>query len=294
MHIGQFLQHLCVIGGGVAVGDLHSAPTLQRREHHEYIGHAVALVFVIAPDGSSRLGRDRGARLDDKLLGRLVQTHQRAVGITRLLVGFQHVFHGGDEARVGVRRDHPLLLAVRFEDVFFKTLPIVLSLAFSTMFNSTTFSSSNRRLQRANPSGAGEQVSAINFASDAPSKVRRRAEFGLCLRFSAPSNPSSTRRRRRRPILLTLVSSASEIALSLQPSPASEMSAFSRIRAFVSNCAGCLPPEVNASSRSRSSALNLTTYFLTAISFPATNHLHRQRRGGRDSEKRHRINDASD
>ncbi|HKN30666.1 MAG TPA: hypothetical protein VJY34_23445, partial [Roseiarcus sp.] len=28
--------------------------------------------------------------------------------------------------------------------------------------------------------------------------------------------------------------------------------------------------------RSRSSALNLTTYFLTAISLPATNHLHRR------------------
>jgi hypothetical protein len=47
------------------------------------------------------------------------------------------------------------------------------------------------------------------------------------------------------------------------------------MRAFVSNCAGRLPAWVNASSRSRSSAVNLTTYFLTAISFPATNHLHR-------------------
>jgi hypothetical protein len=36
-----------------------------------------------------------------------------------------------------------------------------------------------------------------------------------------------------------------------------------------------LPAQVIASSRSRSSALNFTTYFLTAISFPATNHPHR-------------------
>src|SRR5271156_4895705 len=276
MHVGQFLEHLCVIDGGVMVGDLDFAPALQRSERHEYVGHAVALVLVIVPDRLSWLGRDRLARLDDQLFGSLVQTKQGTIGITRLLVGFQHVFHRRDEGRVGVGWNHPLPIAVRLESVFFRVRPIVLSLAFSTMFNSTTFSSSNRRLQRANPSGAGEQVSAINFASDAPSKVRRRAEFGLCLRFSAPSNPSSTRRRRRRPILLTLVSSASEIALSLQPSPASEMSAFSRIRAFVSNCAGCLPPEVNASSRSRSSALHLTTYFLTAISFPATNHLCRR------------------
>ena len=39
-------------------------------------------------------------------------------------------------------------------------------------------------------------------------------------------------------ILLTLVSSASEIALSLQHSPASDASAFNGMRAFVSNCAG--------------------------------------------------------
>src|SRR5208337_4086831 len=160
---------------------------------------------------------------------------------------------------------------------FFRVLPIVLSLAFSTMFNSTTFSSSRRKLQRANPSGAGEQVRAINFASAAPSKTRGRAEFGLYLRLSAASSPSSTSRRRVRPIVSILVSSATEIALSLHPSPASDTSAFKRIRAFVSDCAGCLPEPVIASSRSRSSALNLTTYFLTAaISLPATNHLHRR------------------
>src|SRR5271166_1226589 len=143
------------------------------------------------------------------------------------------------------------------------------------MFSSTTFSSSRRRLQRANPSGAGEQVRAINLASAAPSKIRLRAEFGLCLRFSAASSPSSTSRRRRRPILLMLVSSATEIALSLQPSPASDTSALSRMRAFVSSCAGLLPARTRDSSRSRSSPLSRTTYFLTAISFPATNQLHR-------------------
>src|SRR5208337_1386007 len=145
-------------------------------------------------------------------------------GIMRLLVGFQHIFHVGDEGRVGVRRDHPLPFAMRFERVFFRVLPIVLSLAFSTMCNSTTFSSSRRRLQRANPSGAGEQVSAINFASAVPSKIRGRAEFGLYLRLSVASNPSSTSCRRSRPILLMLVSNAAEIALSLHPSPISDVS----------------------------------------------------------------------
>jgi hypothetical protein len=37
------------------------------------------------------------------------------------------------------------------------------------------------------------------------------------------------------------VSSSSEIAVLLQPSPVSDASAFSRMRAFVNNCAGCVP-----------------------------------------------------
>ena len=64
--------------------------------------------------------------------------------------------------------------------------------------------------------------------------------------------------------------------LSFPGSPASDTSAFNRMRAFVSDCAGCLPAQIIASSRSRSSALNFTTYFLTEISLPATNHLHRR------------------
>jgi hypothetical protein len=170
---GKYIEHLRVIGGGVSIGDLDLAPALQRREHHEQIGHAVALVFVIVPDRLSRLGGDRRARLDDQLLRRFIQTHEGTIGIMRLLVGFQHVFHGGHEAGVGVRRDHPLPFAVGFEGVFFKVRPIVLSLAFSTMFNSTTFSSSRRRLGRTprEPASRSEQ-------SVSPPPPRRKSAAG--------------------------------------------------------------------------------------------------------------------
>jgi len=47
------------------------------------------------------------------------------------------------------------------------------------------------------------------------------------------------------------------------------------MRAFVISCADRLPDRMKDESRSRSSALSLTTYFLTAISFLPTNHLHR-------------------
>ena len=51
---------------------------------------------------------------------------------------------------------------------------IVLSLAASTMPNSTTLLSNSRKLQRAYPSGGLEQARAINRASFSPSKIRRR------------------------------------------------------------------------------------------------------------------------
>src|SRR6516225_2047388 len=53
---------------------------------------------------------------------------------------------------------------------------------------------------------------------------------------------------------------------SLHPSPASEMSAFNKIRAFRSRCAGLFPLRIKVSSRSRSSALSRTTYLFTDFS----------------------------
>jgi hypothetical protein len=70
-----------------------------------------------------------------------------------------------------------------------------------------------------------------------------------------------------------LVSRAAAIRLSLHPSPAFPTSAFSRMRALVSRCAGCLPVRIISSSRSRSFWLNFTTYFLTAISLMVANQL---------------------
>src|ERR1700719_2456383 len=55
------------------------------------------------------------------------------------------------------------------------------------MCSSTTSSSRRRRLHLAKPSGAGERVSAISFASATPSKIRGRAELELYLRARTAS-----------------------------------------------------------------------------------------------------------
>ena len=68
MRVGQFLEDLREIHGGVAVGYLDTPPAFQRREHHEQIGRAIALILVVKACGSPWLGRDRHARFGDQLL----------------------------------------------------------------------------------------------------------------------------------------------------------------------------------------------------------------------------------
>src|SRR3979411_2524812 len=135
----------------MAVSDFHMPPAFERSEHHEEIGHAVALVFVIRPRGLSWLYRNRCTRFGSQLLRGLVQTNERNIWIARPRVHGQHVFHGRHERAVGLRRDDPLLFQMRFENVVLRVRPIVLSLARSTIFSSTTLSSNNRNVQRARP-----------------------------------------------------------------------------------------------------------------------------------------------
>ena len=57
-------------------------------------------------------------RRGSQLLRGFVEAHERALRIVRSLIDFQDVFHGGDKRRVGVGPNHPLLLAMRLENVF--------------------------------------------------------------------------------------------------------------------------------------------------------------------------------
>ncbi len=99
----------------------------------------------------------------------------------RAHIDSQHVLHGGYECAVGLRRNDPLLFEMGLKDVFFRTRPIVLSLARSTMFSSTTLFSNNRNVQRARPLGGSEQARAISLASFSPSKIPGNARRGAWL-----------------------------------------------------------------------------------------------------------------
>ena len=180
----------------------------------------------------------------------------------RPVINLQHIFHvvatnaafasGGMThcfCRCGLR-------------MFFSVRPIVLSLARSTMCSSTTASKAAAMSTACGPGGFGtgqcDQFPPPRLVKDARSGRGRRDACDQ----NRPGKPSSTSCWRVRATVSTLVSRASAIWLSLHPSPASEMSAFSRMRALVSCRAGCLPIRINALRRSRSSSLSVTTAFL--------------------------------
>src|SRR6202158_6013598 len=234
------------IHGGVAIGHFNMAPAFQGCEQHEQIRRSVAFVFIIITRDTPRFRWDRHAGFGDQLLRRLIQTYQGALWIVGLVINLQHIFHVRHERRICLRRNDKLLVQVRLENVFFSVRPIVLSLARSTMFSSTTLSSSSRSVHFARPRGGAEQAKAISLASFSPSKIRALAEVARCLRVSAASKPSSTNCWRVRHTVARLVSSAFTIWLSLHPSPALDVSAFNRIRAFIKSCAEVVPVRINS------------------------------------------------
>src|SRR5580704_6661322 len=271
----------------MTVGHLDMPPSLQRSEQHEQIGGTVALILVVVASWLAWLCRNWDTRFLDELLRRLVQANDGSIRIMGPLVNLQDVLHRSYEGGVGLRRDDPLLLEVRLENVFLSVRPIVLSLARSTMFSCTTAVSSIVSVHRLRPFGGGEQASAISLASATPSKMRFLAELGECLRVRAASRPPSTSCWRVRAIVSTLVSSASAISPSLQAAPPLRgigLQQDARLQHLPRGTCALLYQRVEAFP------LSATMYLFTAGCFAITTHL--QVTGDMDSEIGRRINDA--
>jgi hypothetical protein len=66
--VGQVFQDMSIIHGGVAIRDFDVAPAFERGKHHEQVGGAVALIFVVETSRVPRFHRDRHARFSKKLL----------------------------------------------------------------------------------------------------------------------------------------------------------------------------------------------------------------------------------
>src|SRR6516225_1551675 len=221
MDIAKLFENLCVVDGRAALGNFDVAPTFERGKQHEQAGRAVALVFVVVTCRSPGLNGKRRSRFCDELFGCLVQAHERSGRVVRAGIHFQYILHRGHEPCVGLGRDDPVFLQVRFDVVFFSARATVLKWALSTILRSTTCSANRRIVQRAWPAGGCEQANAISWACRSPSKIGSIGGVSRLLRVSTASRPSVTSFSRTRATIVTLVSSAWQISSSDQPSPPS-------------------------------------------------------------------------
>src|SRR3990172_5310319 len=252
--IHQPLHLLGEVQQGATFGDGDVPPTTLRLEEHKQIAGAVALVLVIVAFHLTRLSGQRRARLGNQLLGRLVEADLGSLRVVRLSIHLQHVFRGGYELGTDFR-NAPLLLLPRLEFVFFNTWRTVSCEIVSASFNSTTRPANKRSVQRAWPTGASLQVSAMSRASCFPSSFRRCP--GRRLSFKALGKPPSTKRWRTRSTHGRLTSSASTMSASVKP-----VLALSKICARFIFRARTVPLLVSAGNSSRSASVKSTMYFL--------------------------------
>src|SRR6202012_2046895 len=68
VRVGEILEDTGIVDGGVAIGHLNMAPTLQRGKQHEQIGRAIPLVLIVVASRVPWFRRDRHARFSDELL----------------------------------------------------------------------------------------------------------------------------------------------------------------------------------------------------------------------------------
>src|SRR5438105_12325487 len=136
--VNQPFQLLRAIDHRPALSDCNVPPTSLRLAKQEEVGRAVPLVLKIISLHTTRRGWDRRACLGDQLFALFIKTDFRALGIVRLVVEVEHIFHPRDEFRTDFR-DAPLFLLPRLEFVFFRYCRTASCESEADKPNATTF-----------------------------------------------------------------------------------------------------------------------------------------------------------
>ena len=87
MHVGQILECMGIIDGGVMVS--HMPPAFQRREHHKQIGHAIARAFVILIRDLRQAWREIGSRISTTICFEVSSSCWRAATVIQKTASIQ-------------------------------------------------------------------------------------------------------------------------------------------------------------------------------------------------------------
>ena len=190
------LERMGVINRRVTVGYDGVPPSLERREDHEDAGGSVALIFIIDTPRLAFPHCNGRACLLQQLLRGFVETDHRPRGIMRTLINVEHVLHRRDEAGVGLRGNHPLLLAMGFENVFlrhdrsccrspsrrFRARRLSFPAAATSSAHSLSAASSRTRLSAWLPSRRQKSAARRDACAACASRPRRSRSSTSCLR----------------------------------------------------------------------------------------------------------------
>src|SRR5258708_2087387 len=239
-----------VVDLGTVLGHLDMAPARQRLDEEKQIGGAQAFILVINALGLSwlhRLGRAHVSLWSDEFF---VEADRRIAWVVLFFVQIQHILHGRYKLR-SYGWDAPLFVLPGLEFVFLSNWRMVSGEIDSTKPSSTALPANKRTVQWSWPVGTGLHVMAIRWAACPPVKAWR---YRCCrLSCSAASNPPSRYNCRPRLAVLRLISKASQMCWSVQPS-----AAWSNTRARVKVRALSLAAWMNVCSEARSLSDSVT------------------------------------
>jgi len=117
--IDQVAHGVCPIAHGAAIGHVDMSFACQRFAPQEHVLHPASLVFIVLPGWCAWTHWQWLAHLSQKLFGQFIKTHDRPQRIVALGIELEQVLHVRHEVGIFLRRNAPLLLQVRLEDVFF-------------------------------------------------------------------------------------------------------------------------------------------------------------------------------
>src|SRR5947209_9905174 len=263
MHLHQLADTLGVVTPGPPCRDLDVTPAPQRLTHHELVANALALVLVVHPGLPAPFGLPWRLHLTEELLAGLVEADQRVPPVVRQEVRLEHVFHSPAVLPVGVVRHTPGLREPRVDVVFFRAWRTVSVLTDWTEPSATSSSASSCKDQWQRPSGGSLHASRTSCCSTSPLILILSGRGGWGLWSRAARKPWVTKRWRTRARVREPTPKAVMRSSSVRGVPG-DVSASSRMRAWVSFRAAAFPVDTSRSKPIRSSAVSVTRYLSIA------------------------------
>src|SRR5271167_3678440 len=101
--VGQILENMREIHGGMAIGHFNMAPAFQRCEQHEQIRRSIAFVLIVITREPPGFEGDRHECFGEQLLRRLIQAYQGALWIVGLVITSSSLSDSGFGPTQGVK-----------------------------------------------------------------------------------------------------------------------------------------------------------------------------------------------